>query len=114
MQRISLEKFDGYVQIINYYLVEAFDETVVVLATSLDHACERIGEPLLELAVRLEDVRHEEVHQRPQLHQTVLQRRARQQQAPLRREVQQRLPPLRLEVLDVLRLQPTTTATKLL
>ena len=52
----------------------------------------------------LEDPRHQEVHQRPQLHQVVLQRRARQQQSTLRLEVQQELPTLTLEVLDVLRL----------
>lgn len=49
-----------------------------------------------------EDVGHEEMHQRPQLHQAVLQRGAREQQPPLRVESQERLPPLALEVLDVL------------
>ena len=79
-------------------------EALVVLATALYHAGERVGKPLLEVAVRLEHVRHEEVHQRPQLHQAVLQRCAGQQQSALAVEVQQRLPALRLEVLYVLRL----------
>jgi len=47
-------------------------------------------------------VRHEEVHQRPQFHEAVLQRRAGQQQPTLAVEVEQRLPALRLEVLYVL------------
>lgn len=54
------------------HLVEPFDQALVVLLTALDHSCQWVGEPLLELAVGLEDVRHEEVHQRPQLHQAVL------------------------------------------
>ena len=48
---------------------------------------------------------HEEVHEGPELHEAVLERRARQQQATLAGEVQQRLPALRLEVLDVLSLE---------
>ena len=47
---------------------------------------------------------HEEVHEGPELHEAVLERRARQQQATLAGEVQQRLPALRLEVLNVLSL----------
>ncbi len=46
-------------------------------------------------------VRHEEVHQGPQLHQRVLQRGAREQQPAPRRKRKQRLPTLRFEVLDV-------------
>ncbi len=86
------------------HLVQALDDILVVLGGAFYHAGHGVGEPLLELAVRREHVRHEEVHQRPQLHQRVLQRRPRQQQPPLALEVQQRLPPLRLEVLDILRL----------
>ena len=52
----------------------------------------------------LEDIGHEEVHEGPQLHEVVLQRRAGEQEAPPAAEVEQQLPPLALEVLDVLRL----------
>ena len=85
-------------------LVQAPDQLLVVLLVALDHALERVGEPVVELAMRGEHVRHEEVHERPQLHQVVLQRRAGEQQATLRLKVEQRLPTLRAEVLDVLRL----------
>jgi len=61
----------------------------------------RVGEPVLELFVALEDVGHEEVEQTPELHEVVLERRAREQQPPLGVEVEQRLPALRAEVLDV-------------
>ena len=43
---------------------------------ALHHAGERVGEPVLELGMGGEDLGHEEVHERPQLHQVVLQRRA--------------------------------------
>lgn len=65
------------------HFVEPLDQALVVLLTSLDHSCQRVGEPLFELAVGLEDVGHEEVHQRPQLHQAVLQRGSCQQQSPV-------------------------------
>jgi hypothetical protein len=73
-------------------------------STTLDQARERVGEPVLELRVARKHLRHQEVHQRPQLHQVVLQGSARDQQAALGREPQQRLPPLRLPVLDHVRL----------
>lgn len=84
------------------YLVQPLDERVVVVPAALDHAREGVAEPLPELPVRLEHVGHEEVHQRPQLHQVVLERGAGQQQTVGGLEVQQHLPPLGLEVLDVL------------
>lgn len=65
------------------HLVQPLDQALVVLLAALDHPRQRVGEPLLELAVRLEDVRHEEVHERPQLHQAVLQRSSCQQQPPV-------------------------------
>lgn len=65
------------------HLVEPLDQALVVLLAALDHPRQRVGEPFFELAVGLEDVWHEEVHQGPQLHQTVLQRGSRQQQAPV-------------------------------
>ena len=37
--------------------------------TAFDHAGERIGEPLFEFPMTREDVGHQEMHQRPQLHQ---------------------------------------------
>jgi len=84
--------------------VQSAYKALVVLSAALDHSGERVCKPLLEVTVRLKDVRHEEMHQRPQLHQTVLQRSAGQQQAALAVEVEQGLPALRLEVLYVLRL----------
>ena len=44
-------------------LVEAPHELLAVLPAPLHHPCEGVGEPLLELSVRLEDVGHEEVHE---------------------------------------------------
>ena len=84
--------------------VEPPDNPGVDRRRPLDHGAQRSREPVLKLRVRLEHVRHEKVHQRPQLHHRVLQRRPRQEQAPPRLERQQRLPPQRLEVLDVVRL----------
>lgn len=68
-----------YVQVTD--LMKALDDCLVVLGVAFNHTGHRVREPLLELAVRLEHVRHQEVHQRPQLHQVVLERRAGQQQA---------------------------------
>lgn len=65
------------------HLVESLDQALVVLLTALNHSCQRVGEPLLKFAVGLEDVGHEEVHKRPQLHQAVLQRGSCQQQSPV-------------------------------
>lgn len=84
--------------------MQSLDDGVIVLLRALDHSRERIGKPLLEVLVRGEDVRHKEMHQRPQLHEGVLKRRSRQQQSVVTGQPQQCLPPLRLEVLDVLRL----------
>lgn len=53
-------------------------------------------------ALPSKDVRHQEVHQGPQLHQAVLQRGSSEKEASLRVERQERLPPLALEVFDVL------------
>ncbi len=44
------------------------------------------------------------MHEGPELHEIVLQGRARDEQAALRVEVEQRLPPLALPVLDHVRL----------
>lgn len=51
--------------------------------------------------MRLEDLRHQEVHQTPQLHQVVLQRSPGKQQPAFDLEGQQACPPLRLEVLNM-------------
>lgn len=64
-------------------LVEPLHQAFVVLLAALDHPRQRVGEPLFELAVGLEDVGHQEVHQRPQLHQAVLERGPCQQQSPV-------------------------------
>ena len=84
------------------YLVKPLDDGLVVLLAPLHHPRERVGEPLLEVRVRGKHGGHQEVHERPQLHQVVLQRGARQEQPALAVEVQQGLPALALEVLDVL------------
>lgn len=63
------------------HLVQPLDQALIVLLAALDHSRQRVGEPFLELAVGLEDMGHEEVHQRPQLHQAVLERSSCQQQA---------------------------------
>lgn len=65
------------------HLVEPLDQAFIVLLTALDHSRQRVGEPFFELAVGLEDVGHEEVHQGPQLHQAVLEGSSCQQQAPV-------------------------------
>lgn len=65
------------------YLVKPFDQALVVFLAALDHSCQRVGEPFFELTVGLEDVWHEEVHQRPQLHQAILQWGPCQQQTPM-------------------------------
>lgn len=65
------------------HLVEPLDQAFVVLLTAFDHSRQRVGEPFLELTVRLEDVGHEEVHERPELHQAVLERGSCQQQSPV-------------------------------
>lgn len=62
------------------YLVQSLDDRVVVLRIALDHAGHWIREPFFEFTMGLEHVRHEEMHQRPQFHEIVLQWRASQQQ----------------------------------
>ena len=63
--------------------MQPFDQALVVLLAALNHPSQGVGKPFLELAVRLEDVGHQEVHEGPELHQAVLQRGAGQQQAAL-------------------------------
>lgn len=65
------------------HLMESLDQALVVLLAALDHPRQRVGEPFFELAVGLEHVRHEEVHQGPQLHEAVLQGGSSQQEAPV-------------------------------
>lgn len=45
------------------HLVQPFDQSFVVLLTTLYHSCQWVREPLFKLAMGLEDMRHEEVHQ---------------------------------------------------
>ena len=63
--------------------VEPRDQAFVDRLGALDHPGHRVGEPLLELAMRLEDMRHQKVQQRPELHKVVLQGCARQEQPAL-------------------------------
>lgn len=65
------------------HFVKSLHQTFVVLLTALNHPRQRVGEPLFELSVGLKDVRHQEVHEGPKLHQAVLKRRSRQQQSPV-------------------------------
>ena len=67
-----------------------------------DGLVEGVREPLLEVLLAAEDVRHEEVHEGPKLHHVVLKRRPCQQQSSLGVESKQGLPPLALEVLNIL------------
>ena len=52
--------------------VQARDEGGADGGGALHHAGEGVAEPVLELRVGVEDVGHEEVHERPQLHEVVL------------------------------------------
>jgi hypothetical protein len=70
LQSAQQEWSQNFVQPLEYALVE--------FVLSLDHSSERIGKPLSEVLMGLEHVRHQKVHERPQLHQIVLQRRSRQ------------------------------------
>jgi hypothetical protein len=70
LQSAQQEWSQNFVQPLEYALIE--------FVLSLDHSSERIGKPLSEVFVGLEHVRHQKVHERPQLHQVVLQRRSRQ------------------------------------
>lgn len=67
-----------YVQVTD--LMKAFDYIFVVLRVAFNHPRHRIREPLLELPMGLEHMRHQEVHQRPELHQIVLERCSCQKQ----------------------------------
>lgn len=71
--------------------VQPADEAFVHGPRAFDHVVEGVGEPVAELLARAEDVRHEEVHERPELHQVVLQGRAREEEAAVAVEVQQGL-----------------------
>ena len=84
--------------------MKSFDETLIILMTPFYHTRQRVSKPFFELSMRLEYMRHKKVHERPQLHQTVLERCARQKQSSLTLEVKQSLPSLRFEVFDVLSL----------
>ena len=84
--------------------MQPLDEQIVGIHLALfDHVGQRVREPLAKFLMRREQIRHEEMHQRPEFHQRVLQRRAGEKQTTLGVKVQQRLPTLRFEILDVLR-----------
>lgn len=64
-------------QKINYFLflthlVKTLDKAFVIFLAAFNHASERVRKPFLKVSVRLEHIRHQKVHQRPQLHQTIL------------------------------------------
>jgi len=52
--------------------VEALDEVVVARRVPLNDGVHGVAEPVRELLAGLEHVRHEEVQQRPELHEVVL------------------------------------------
>jgi len=54
---------------------DAGAEYLVNFLLTLHHADKGVVEPVLELGVAGKDLRHEEVHEGPQLHQIILQRR---------------------------------------
>ena len=67
-----------------------------------DGLIEWVGEPLLEVLLAAEDLRHQEMHEGPQLHDIILQGGTSQQESPFSVEPKQGLPPLAFEVLNVL------------
>ena len=67
------------------HLVKPLNQAFIVLLTALDHSCQWVGKPFFEFPVGLENMGHEEVHERPQLHQAVLEGRSSQQQTPMAR-----------------------------
>ena len=52
--------------------MESCDEVLVESLGTLYHVGHGVGEPVFELLVGLEHVGHEEVHERPEFHQIVL------------------------------------------
>ena len=54
---------------------------LIDICLALHHPCEGVVEPVLELCVTGKHLGHQEVHEGPQLHQIVLQRRACRQGA---------------------------------
>ena len=86
------------------HFVQAVHQPRVHAPLALHHLVHRVAEPERELPATSEERGHQEVHQRPQLHQTVLQRRSGEQKPPLCVEMKEDLPALGLEVLDVVRL----------
>lgn len=65
-------RFQSTQQKRSQYFVQPLYDWVIVFGVAFDHASHWIGEPLLEFAMRLENVWHKEVHEWPQFHQIVL------------------------------------------
>ena len=83
------------------HFVETMHESRIHTSFPLDHLVHWVAEPKGELASTAKESRHEKVHERPQFHETVLQRSSGEQKSSLCVEMQQNLPSLRLEVLNV-------------
>ena len=83
--------------------MEAAELVLVHRALVLGVALDVLGEPLAELVVRVEERRHDEVEQRPQLVHRVLDRRAREQKAVPAAEAEERLPARARRAFDRLR-----------
>ena len=79
----------------------AYDVKGLVL---VDGLVEGVREPLLEVLLAAKDLRHQEMHERPELHDVVLERGASKEKAPLGVKPEERLPALTLEIFDVLSL----------
>ena len=68
----------------------------------IDGLTERILEPVFEISLVSKNIRHQEMHQGPKLHNVILQRSSCEQEASICIESKECLPALRFEVFDVL------------
>ena len=67
LKSVAFKQIDFMMQLVGH---------LVDFLLALHHTQQRVVEPVLELRMAGKDLGHEEVHQRPQLHQVILQRRA--------------------------------------
>ena len=86
------------------HLVQTVHQPRVHAPLAFHHLIHWVAEPEREFPAASEERGHQEMHQRPQLHQTVLQRRSGEQKPPLCVEMKEDLPAFGLEILDVVRL----------
>lgn len=67
-----------------------------------DRLVERVREPLFEVLLAAEYLRHQEMHERPKFHHIVLQWSSSQKKSSLCIKSKKSLPPLTFKVLDIL------------